>query len=389
MKADKNLRARVQENLSTVVQLREYFHQYPELSEKEFKTAEKVYQTLESYGVESLEYIADTGVTCLIRGNSPGLNILLRADMDALPIEESADVPYRSQNKGVMHACGHDGHTASLLGVAKILSENRDLFSGTIRFAFQPAEEGAGGAKRMIDAGILNSPKIDYAFAFHIHGFLPEGKIAVHKGGIWASCDDLTIKFIGKGGHGSQPYNCINPIVMATDFLTRMNQYMAQQVQGKLGCVLSFGQFTAGSAPNIIPESAILKGTLRTFDNEVREQLLKVIQTNIEQVCELYGGHFDYDPYFFAPPCKNDDALYDKAAAILQDKLPEQLVYLDEANSGSEDFAFFSQEVPSFFFLLGVKEDRDLYLHTPDLKWNSRALEYSMWAMLEIVCNLK
>ena len=226
-----DLWSETQKNLDYIVSTREYLHQNPELSEQEFQTSQFVFNQLQLFGVEDVSMIAQTGVTGLIKGALPGPVVLLRADMDALAIEELSNVPYKSQNPGVMHACGHDGHTASLLGVVKILMENRHLLKGTVRLAFQPAEEGAGGACRMIEEGILENPKVDYAFAFHVWDALPEGKIGIRSGGLWASCDDLIIELIGKGGHGSQPYKCVNPLLMGADIIQRMDTYLAQIVK--------------------------------------------------------------------------------------------------------------------------------------------------------------
>lgn len=380
-----DLWSEVQKNLDYMTSTREYLHQHPELSEQEHNTSKFVFEQLQNFGVEDVQMIAQTGVTGLIKGTLPGPVVLLRADMDALPIDECTDLTYKSQNPGVMHACGHDGHTSSLLGSVKILMENRHLLKGTIRLAFQPAEEGAGGANRMIEEGILDNPKVDYAFAFHVWGMIPEGKIGVRSGGLWASCDDITIELIGQGGHGSQPYKCINPILMGSEIIQKMNTYLAQSCKGTLGTVLSFGQFTSGSACNILPERAELKGSLRAYDNESRKTLLEKLEQCIQQTTDFYGGSYKLNAQFFAPPCQNDPELTTQMTSLLKEHCGEDFIeIMTEAAGGSEDFAFFSQKVPSFFFMLGIKKDDDIALHTPDFQWDSRVLQYSSWAMLNI-----
>lgn len=388
-RSELDLWSEVQKNLDYIVSTREHLHQNPELSDQEFNTSQLVFDELKKFGVDSVQMVATTGVTGLIHGALPGPTILLRADMDALPITECTNLPYQSKNTGVMHACGHDGHTASLLGTVKILMENKHLLSGTIRLAFQPAEEGAGGASRMIAEGILDNPKVDYAFAFHVWGLIPEGKIGIRSGGLWASCDDITIKLIGQGGHGSQPYKCVNPILMGTDIIQQTNTYLAQYCQGTLGTVLSFGQFNSGSAGNIIPNTAELKGSLRAYDNESRMILLEKLEQCIQNTVNFHGGAYELDANFFAPACQNDPELTTQMLELLAKHCGADFVeMMQEPAGGSEDFAFFSQQVPSFFFMLGIKRDKEVMLHTPDFQWDSRALQYSCWAMLTIVFHL-
>lgn len=386
-----DLRCEVKKNLDYIVSIREELHRYPELSGEETRTAALVRQELQKFGVEDVRAIAHTGVTALIKGDLPGPVVLLRADMDALAVTETADVPYKSVTSGIMHACGHDGHTASLLGVAKILSENRHMLQGSVRLAFQPAEEGAGGALRMIEEGILENPKVDYAFAFHVLGTLDEGKIGVRSGGLWASCDDIVINLTGRGGHISQPYKCVSPILMGIEAVNRLNTYLAQSCRGDLGAVLAFGQFSSGSTCNIIPQTAELKGTLRTYDEESRKILLAKLEQSFQQAAAFHGGECRINAHFFAPACRNDPKLTGEMTALLQKHCgPERLVLMTEPATGAEDFAFFSQKTPSFYFMLGIRPagSPDILLHNPGFKWDSRLLEYSGWAMLNMVFNL-
>ena len=379
----------VQDNLNYLVSTREYLHKNPELSGQEFNTARFIVNELKKFEVEDIKEIATTGVTGLIKGALPGPVVLLRADIDALPVEEKAPVAYQSKQNGVMHACGHDGHTASLLGVAKILMANRHLLKGTIKLAFQPAEEGEGGARRMIDEGILTNPKVDYAFAFHVSGFLDEGKIGIKRGGIWSSCDDLLIKLQGKGGHSSQPRLCINPVLSGTEVIQQMSRYMVEHYDETEGDTLAFCQFVSGKACNIIPDTAEIKGSLRSYKKEMRIQVLKELEQCLKQVTASYGGSYVLENHFFSPVCFNDEQLTKQMTQLLSKYYgKDALVFMEEAMSGSEDFAFFSQEVPSFYFMSGIRKDKDMVLHSPDFQWDSTALQYSSWAMLNIACHL-
>ncbi len=388
-KTQLDLWALVQENLNDMVSTREHLHTHPELSGEEFATAQLVFDKLIKFNVEEVRKIAKTGVTGLIRGSLPGPAILLRADMDALPIEEKADVSYRSQNKGVMHACGHDGHTASLLGVAKILAQHKETLKGTVVLAFQPAEEGDGGAKRMIEEGILENPKVDYAFAFHVCEVDKEGMVGILAGGFQSSCDDLIVEFQGMGGHGSTPHLCINPIDLGMDFLQRIRHYVNGHFDGKQGNILSFGQFTAGHAGNIIPDTAELKGSLRTYNVDSRQLILTKIKECLQQTVSLHGGSYTLKAHPFAPVLYNDPKLTERSTALLQKYGdPDRLIFLKNPAVGSEDFAFFSEKVPSFYYTVGVCKDTVLSLHSADFQWDSRVLQYSCWTMLNLVYHL-
>ncbi len=376
-------------NLDYMISIREHIHAHPELSDEEFETANLVFEELNKFGVENVKKIAQTGVTGVITGDLPGPTILLRADMDALEIDEQVDVPYRSQKKGIMHACGHDGHTASLLGVAKILMENKCSLKGKIVLAFQPAEEGEGGAKRMIEEGILENPKVDYAFAFHVSEIDQEGMIGLFSGGFQSSCDDITIEFHGVGGHGSTPHLCVNPIDLGMDFLQRIRTYIANGFYGGENNVLSFGQFVSGYAGNIIPDQAELKGSLRTYHIESRKLILEKIEECLQQTVSLYGGHFTLKAHPFAPVLYNDPDLLDKSTSLLKKYCdPNLLVFLKKPAVGSEDFAFFSEKVPSLYYTVGVCKDKQLSLHSPDFEWRSHVLKYSCWSMLCLAYHL-
>lgn len=376
----------VQQTLPYMKEMREYFHAHPELSEKEFDTSKTIFQELTLMGIEDVKTIADTGVTGLIRGELPGPTLLLRADIDALPLTENYQCPYTSLVPGVMHACGHDGHAANLLGVARILSSHKDCLHGTIRLAFQPAEEGNGGAARMIDAGILQDPPVDYALGLHVAGNLPRGCIGVGYHEISASCDDFTIDLTGKGGHGSQPANCISPIQMGVDIIQAVENFVYNNRADGDGVVLTFGQFQAGHAPNVIPETAQLKGTLRTYNETKRQRILAALKLILQQVTKTYGGSYELHVVPFSPVCVNDETVTKKVIHILSDHCQQhmQLVPL-RRGSGSEDFAYFSAAVPSTYYYVGIYDDAPVVGHSPEFHWDSSALQYMCESMLTIV----
>ena len=381
-----NIHEAVRKTLPYMMEMREYFHAHPELSEKEFDTCKTIFQELSLMGIEDVKIIAGTGVTGLIRGELPGPVILLRADIDALPLTEKYDCPYASLVDGVMHACGHDGHAANLLGVAKILNKHRDCLRGTIRLAFQPAEEGNGGAARMIDAGILNTPPVEYALGLHVAGSLPAGYIGIRKGEISASCDDFVITLHGTGGHGSQPSACVSPIQMGVDIIQSLQNYVYNRHADGDGVVLTFGQFQAGHSPNVIPDTAELKGTLRTYDEEKRHDILAKMAHILDNVTSTYGGSYDLRTVPFSPVCINNPTVTSRVEAILKEECAGTVKVVPMARgSGSEDFAYFSAAVPSTFYYVGVYKDAPVVGHSPDFHWDSTALKYMCETMLTCV----
>lgn len=381
-----NIRDAVRKVLPYMMEMREYFHANPELSDQEYNTSKMIFRELSLMGVEDTKIIAGTGVTGLIRGMLPGPVLLLRADIDALPLTEKVNLPFASLHPGVMHACGHDGHAANLLGVAKILTQHRDCLRGTIRLAFQPAEEGNGGAARMIDSGILNKPFVDYALGLHVAGGLPKGKISILPGPVTASCDDFTITLHGVGGHGSQPSNCVSPIQMGVDIIQQLQSFVYNCSRDGDGIVLSFGQFQAGFNPNVIPDTAVLKGTLRTYNEAKRALILAKMDHILQAVTTCYGGSFDINIVPFSPVCINNEELTAKVKNILEDTCSDTVhIVSQERGSGSEDFAYFSAAVPSTFYYVGINNGKAALHHSPDFQWDSSALRYMCHTMTHIV----
>lgn len=381
-----NIHEAVRKTLPYMMEMREYFHAHPELSEKEFDTCKTIFQELSLMGIEDVKIIAGTGVTGLIRGALPGPTLLLRADIDALPLVEKYDCPYSSLVHGVMHACGHDGHAANLLGVAKILNKHRDCLRGTIRLAFQPAEEGNGGAARMIDAGILNWPRVDYALGLHVAGGLPKGYVGIRSGEISASCDDFIITLHGKGGHGSQPSLCISPIQMGIDIIQQLQNVVYNCRADGDGVVLTFGQFQSGHNPNVIPDTAELKGTLRTYNETKRKIILDRMRHIISCVTATYGGSYDLQIVPFSPVCVNNEDTTRRVETILKEQCASLVDLIEmQRSSGSEDFAYFSAAVPSTFYYVGVYNDAPVIGHSSDFHWDSNALKYMCETMLTVV----
>jgi amidohydrolase len=368
-----------------VIELRRYFHQHPELSYQEYNTAARVAEELRQLGLEPVP-IATTGVIAEIRGKNPDKKtIALRADMDALPIEEKNNVPYKSVHPGVMHACGHDVHTASLLGTARILTDLRQHFEGTIRLIFQPGEEkNPGGASLLIAAGALQKPQPSCIIGQHVFPLLPAGMAGFRSGQYMASSDEIYITVIGKGGHGAAPELSVDPVVIAAHLIVALQQIVSRKASPKQPSVLTFGRLTAAGATNIIPDKVEMAGTFRTLNESWREQALKEIKKMAVGLAESMGATCEVTISRGYPCLKNDVQLTERlrqAATLYLGK--ENVADLDIA-MGSEDFAYYSQLIPATFYRLGTRnEQRGLtsYVHTPTFDIDEDALTTGMGLM--------
>jgi amidohydrolase len=368
-----------------VIELRRYFHQHPELSYQEYNTAARVAEELRQLGLEPVP-IATTGVIAEIRGKNPDKKtIALRADMDALPIEEKNNVPYKSVHPGVMHACGHDVHTASLLGTARILTDLRQHFEGTIRLIFQPGEEkNPGGASLLIAAGALQNPQPSCIIGQHVFPLLPAGMAGFRSGQYMASSDEIYITVIGKGGHGAAPELSVDPVVIAAHLIVALQQIVSRKASPKQPSVLTFGRLTAAGATNIIPDKVEMAGTFRTLNETWREQALKEIKKMAVGLAESMGATCEVTISRGYPCLKNDVQLTERlrqAATLYLGK--ENVADLDIA-MGSEDFAYYSQLIPATFYRLGTRnEQRGLtsYVHTPTFDIDEDALTTGMGLM--------
>jgi len=367
---------------------RRIIHQYPELSYCEVNTMNFVSTTLSKIGVEHSIEVGKTGVVALIQGKHHAVDqqcVALRADMDALPIKEENEVDYKSKNDGVMHACGHDAHTAILLGVAEILNDLKDELPQPVKLIFQPGEEkNPGGATFMIKDGVLENPKVKAIYALHVFPDIECGKVGFKSGDYMASCDEIYITIHGIGGHGATPHQCIDPIVIGSQLVLNLQTIVSRKCDPKIPCVLTFGHFEAIGATNIIPSQAKLKGTFRTMDEKWRKEALKYIQKTAKSIVEGNGARLEMEISQGYPVLKNNvhltEILQKKAINLLGKDKVENL----PIRMGSEDFSFYGQHVPACFFRLGTRNETLGYtfnVHHPRFNIDENALKTGMQMM--------
>ncbi len=340
-------------NAPSIVADRRAIHANPELRYEEVATAALAARRLQELGYEVATGIGITGVMGVLRGGKPGKTVLLRADMDALPILEQSEAPYCSQNAGVMHACGHDGHVSMLLGTAKLLAERRELIQGTVKLMFQPAEEGGNGAPRMMEHGILDG--VDAAFAQHVSPVNWTGTVAYKAGPAWASVDEFTIKLKGRGGHAARPHFAVDPIVMASHVVTALQTLVSRETSPIDNAVVTVGSFQAGTAFNVIPDEAVLKGTVRTYNPKVQDHIELRMGELVTGIAAALRGEADIDYVRAVPPLINHESGAATVAASIADVLGADAAVADEAAMGGEDFAYVLNEVPGCMYRLGVR----------------------------------
>ena len=362
-----------------VVTMRRHIHANPELSYQEFNTAKYVATQLKSFGITPTEGVATTGVVAEIKGKNPDKKtIALRADMDALPIHETNDVPYKSKNAGVMHACGHDVHTSSLLGTARILNEIKNEFEGTVRLIFQPGEEkNPGGASFMIKEGVLENPKPASIIGQHVFPLLPVGKIGFREGMYMASSDEIFLRVIGKGGHGATPELTIDPVVIASHIIIALQQVISRNASPKQPTVLTFGKVVADGATNIIPNEVTIAGTFRAMDETWRKEGLQKIKTMAETLAESMGGKCEVKISHGYPFLQNNPEVTKRIRQAAEVYVGKDNVVDIDLTLGSEDFAYYSQVIPASFYRLGTRNDAKgitSYVHTPTFNIDEDAL---------------
>ena len=367
-------------NKATIVDTRRHIHAHPELSFQEFNTAQFIGKTLKNLGIEVREGIAKTGLVAVIKGkNSDKRTVALRADIDALPIQEKNDVPYKSQVAGVMHACGHDVHTASLIGTAKILDALKDEFEGTIKLIFQPAEEKApGGALSMIKEGILKNPVPASILGQHVSPLIPAGQIGLTKGTMMASADELYITVKGKGGHAASPHYGVDPILIAAHIIVALQQIVSRNSDPIMPSLLSICKIQSGEATNIIPEEVYLAGTLRTIDEQWREQAHQKITDLAQGIAQAMRGSCVVDIAKGYPSTYSDPELTHRTGEAAKEYLGSENVNYRDMNMGGEDFAYYAQQVPGCFYFIGTRnEDKgiDSFVHTPTFDVDESVLE--------------
>jgi amidohydrolase len=371
---------------SELVEYRRHFHAHPELSLIEFATAKFIERELREAGFEEIRTgIGKTGILATLHGVRPGPVTLLRADMDALPIEERNDEPYRSLTPGVMHACGHDGHMAILLAAARALRRRADEISGTIVFCFQPGEEGHSGNKLMIEDGALENPHVDRTFALHLYSGLDVGKIGVRDGAFFASSDRFDIEIVGKGGHGALPQSAIDPIVASAQFVTMLQTVASREVAANQPVVVTVGSLHSGTTFNVIPEVATLQGSVRAFDETVRAELPVRMERLLAGVCEAMRLNYRFDYQWIYPPTVNDPATNDVVREVARDVVGEQnLVDPHEIVMWSEDMSFMQDLRPGAYFLVGARGPRKGIepQHSARFDIDERALEVGFGMMM-------
>lgn len=373
-----------------MVEIRRWLHQHPEVSFQLDETCAYVKSKLLDYGLEVQEQYGKSSLVVDILGGS-GKTIALRADMDALTLKEENDVPYKSLADDKMHACGHDGHTAMLLGAAKILSENRDQIPGNVRLIFQASEEGPeSGAKAMIQDGVLDN--IDEIFGLHLSTKENTGLVEISEGAFMASCDDFNILFKGKGGHASLPHESLDALAMAIKFVNDSQYIITKGIDPLEPVVISVGTFNAGSSPNIIPETARLGGTVRTCSIEVRNKVLKELEELALKTAELCGGTCTFELEAGLPPLINHKDMASKSIASIQKALPEvEILMAKKPTMGAEDFSLYVNEIPGNFMFVGARnEEKGLVhlMHNPNFDFDEEALKIGTKILLQHVLDM-
>ena len=384
-----------------VIEWRHHFHQNPELSNKEFKTAETIATHLRDLGLEVKTEIAITGVVGILKGDHPGKVVALRADIDALPVTERNDLPFKSNvtdtflgtQTGVMHACGHDAHIAILMGVAEVLSKNKNLIHGTVKFIFQPAEEGpppgeAGGAALMIKEGVLKNPDVDAIFGLHINSGTPVGTIKYKPGGTMAAVERFVVHVKGKQTHGSAPWSGVDPILISAKIIDGFQSIISRESNlVQEAAVITVGKITSGVRFNIIPESAELIGTVRTLDPTMRELIIRRMTEMARDIAKAYGGSATIDWKNNTVITYNDPELTMQMLPTLQGIAGEEKVELMKATTGGEDFSFYQEVIPGFYFFIGGMTPGSTAHyphHTPDFMIDDAGLALGIKTMSQL-----
>lgn len=360
-----------------LVTWRRTLHQRPELGFTEKLTADFIAQKLQDWGIPHQTEIAQTGIVATLEGNRPGRVLAIRADMDALPVQEENDVPYKSQHDGKMHACGHDGHVTIALGTAYYLAQHRD-FAGTVKIIFQPAEEGPGGAKPMIEAGVLKNPDVDAIVGLHLWNNLPLGTVGVRAGALMAAVETFHCTILGKGGHGAIPQQTIDSIVVASQVVNALQTIVARNIDPIESAVVTVGKFHAGTALNVIADTAHLSGTVRYFNSNYAGYFERRIEQLIAGICQSHGANYDLSYQSLYPPVINDGAIADLVRSVAETVIESPLGVVPNCQTmGGEDMSFFLQEIPGCYFFLGsanAQKGLDFPHHHPRFDFDETAL---------------
>jgi amidohydrolase len=377
----------VAKRLESMVALRRDFHRHPELSFQEKRTSEIIAERLTKAGLDVRTGLARTGVVGILRGDKPGKTIAWRADIDALPLTEILEAPFASGTPGVMHACGHDGHTAIAITAAEILAARRAELPGTVVFIFQPAEELLSGAKPMIEAGVLDNPRVDEIYGLHLTTQDPAGKVNVRPGPTMASGDGFSIEVTGKGGHGAYPHLSIDPMTAAAHILIGMQSLVTKEVAAKETVVLSVGQLLAGTKNNIIPDKAVMRGTLRTFDMSVREQMLGRLQSFVSDMARAYRAEASVELTMGCPPVVNPERETQIVHRCAIEELGEGAAFSGSPVMASDDMSLFLRERPGCYFRVGIAptHGRQVPHHAPEFEMNEDGLPVGLRVALGVL----
>ncbi|MEA3351287.1 MAG: amidohydrolase [Chloroflexota bacterium] len=374
-----NFLAEAQELFEYTRELRRDFHRHPELGFREVRTAKIVDQELRALGLDTSTGIAETGVVALIEGAQPGPVVLLRFDMDALPIEEETGAEYASENPGVMHACGHDGHVAIGLTAARMLHARREKLAGTIKLVFQPAEEGAGGAERMVAEGVLENPTPDYSLALHLWNEQPLGWLGITEGPIMAAAEAFSINLIGKGGHGAAPHQTVDPILAAAQIIINLQSIVSRNIPPLESAVVSVCNVHGGSATNIIPPAVKIQGTIRSFEPDIRALILKRFREIVSNSAKALNCKAKIELHDVTSAVVNNPVVARRVASIAADTLPDSTVDSTAQTMGAEDMAFMMQDIPACFCLIGsanAEKGLDFAHHHPCFDFDETAMTH-------------
>lgn len=371
-----------------LVAWRRDFHRHPELAFQERRSARTIAEELRGLGYDVQTGVAETGVVALLEGGGSRHVVMARFDMDALPVTEANETDYASQNEGVMHACGHDGHMAIGLGVATLIARHRDHLPGTLKLVFQPAEEGGNGAPRMVEEGVLENPRPDVLLITHLWNEKPVGVVDVTPGAIMAAAERWTCVVHGRGGHGALPHQAVDPIVAASHIVTALQTVVSRNVSPLETAVLTVGSFHGGDAFNVIPDRVDLSGTIRTYDSQVREKVLRRAREVIDTTAAAYEASADLEIESLTPPLVNDPDVVRAVRDAAETVLGLETVTSGERTMGSEDAAYFTQEVPGCYFFLGSANSErglDAPHHNPRFDFDEDALPIGVAVMTEAI----
>jgi amidohydrolase len=364
----------VREHKDLITKLRRELHLIPEPAYTEKKTSAYVADYLGTQGFEVQTGIAQTGVVGLMKLTRPGKTLMIRSDMDALPVIEATGLPFASTHDGAMHACGHDGHMSMVLGAATILNNVKDKLNGNIKFLFQPAEEGPGGAKPMIEAGVMENPHVDFSIGCHVWPAIPEGSIGAKAGPLMAAMDRFDIRIIGKGGHGAMPHLCVDALEVGTQVVNALQRIASRQMNPLNPTVVTVGSFQAGSTFNVIPGEAEMCGTTRTFDQDIWNSWPERIEKIVHGVCGSMGADYELKYTQGYPPLLNDESMVEVVRKCAADVVGKEQVIEPEQTMGGEDMAFYLEKSKGCFFFLGVGREGCAPLHNPKFDFNEDIL---------------